>query len=178
MIEILFLVFFVVDLEVQVGQIGIFMLGMEIKLVFNGDKIEICYCGFNVILGYWCVLEQMVEVFDEEGYFCLGDVVCWLDLVYLDCGFMFDGCVVEDFKFYIGIWVSVGLLCVLIVYEGVFYLQDVVIIGQDCNEVGMLIVFNIECCCQLVCLFVEVLWVDVFNVVLVCDFFQGLLECL
>jgi feruloyl-CoA synthase len=70
---------FVADLEVQAGQIGMPTPGMEIKLVPNGDKIEIRYRGPNVTPGYWRAPEQTAEAFDEEGYFRTGDAVRWLD---------------------------------------------------------------------------------------------------
>ncbi|MFX5813330.1 feruloyl-CoA synthase, partial [Acinetobacter baumannii] len=75
----------------QAGQIGIPTPGMEIKLVPNGDKIEIRYRGPNVTPGYWRAPEQTAEAFDEEGYFRSGDAVRWLDPAHPDRGFMFDG---------------------------------------------------------------------------------------
>src|SRR5450830_1520352 len=60
---------FVVEEQVRSGQIGIPTPGMEIKLVPNGDKMEIRYRGPNVTPGYWRAPEQTKEAFDEEGFF-------------------------------------------------------------------------------------------------------------
>lgn len=167
---------FVVDQQVQAGQIGIPTPGMEIKLVPNGDKVEIRYRGPNVTPGYWRAPEQTAEAFDEDGYFRSGDAVRWLDPAHPDRGFMFDGRVAEDFKLYTGTWVSVGPLRALIAHEGAPYLQDAVITGQDRNEVGMLIVPNIERCRQLARLPADASRADVLGAAPVRAFFQGLLE--
>lgn len=60
---------FVVQQQVRSGQIGIPTPGMEIKLVPNGDKMEIRYRGPNVTPGYWRAPEQTREAFDEAGFF-------------------------------------------------------------------------------------------------------------
>jgi feruloyl-CoA synthase len=167
---------FVVDHQVKAGQIGIPTPGMEIKLVPNGDKIEIRYRGPNVTPGYWRAPEQTAEAFDEEGYFRSGDAVRWLDAAHPDRGFMFDGRVAEDFKLYTGTWVSVGPLRALIAHEGAPYLQDAVITGQDRNEVGMLIVPNLERCRQLARLPAEASRAEVLSAPAVRGFFQGVLD--
>ena len=167
---------FVVDHQVKAGQIGIPTPGMEIKLVPNGDKIEILYRGPNVTPGYWRAPEQTADAFDEEGYFRSGDAVRWLDAAHPDRGFMFDGRVAEDFKLYTGTWVSVGPLRALIAHEGAPYLQDAVITGQDRNEVGMLIVPNIERCRQLARLPAEASRAEVLSAPAVRGFFQGVLD--
>lgn len=140
---------FVVQEQVHAGQIGIPTPGMEIKLVPNGDKQEIRYRGPNVTPGYWRAPEQTSEAFDEEGFFCSGDAVKWLNPDHHDLGFMFDGRVAEDFKLYTGTWVSVGPLRARIAHEGAPYLQDAVVTGQDRQEVGILIVPNLVQCRQL-----------------------------
>ncbi|WP_343585123.1 feruloyl-CoA synthase [Herbaspirillum sp.] len=167
---------FVVDEQVRAGQIGIPTPGMEIKLVPNGDKLEIRYRGPNVTPGYWRAPEQTADSFDDEGFFRSGDAVRWLDPEHHDRGFMFDGRVAEDFKLYTGTWVSVGPLRALIAHEGAPYLQDAVITGQDRHEVGMLIVPNIERCRQLARLPADASRAEVVAAPPVRAFFQEMLE--
>lgn len=143
---------FVVHEKVSSGQIGIPTPGMRIKLVPNGDKMEIRYAGPNVTPGYWRAPEQTREAFDEDGYFCSGDAVKWSDPDNRHIGFVFDGRVAEDFKLYTGTWVSVGPLRAAIAHEGAPYLQDAVITGHDRQSIGMLIVPNITQCRQLAAL--------------------------
>ncbi|MFL9878278.1 feruloyl-CoA synthase [Herbaspirillum rhizosphaerae] len=167
---------FVVEEQVRSGQIGIPTPGMEIKLVPNGDKMEIRYRGPNVTPGYWRAPEQTKEAFDEEGFFCSGDAVKWLDPSNHDLGFMFDGRVAEDFKLYTGTWVSVGPLRAVIAHEGAPYLQDAVITGHDRNEVGMLIVPNLERCRQLAGLPAGVSREEIVAAQPVRDFFSNVLQ--
>jgi len=167
---------FVVQEQVHAGQIGIPTPGMEIKLVPNGDKLEIRYRGPNVTPGYWRAPEQTQEAFDEEGFFCSGDAVKWLDPANVDLGFMFDGRVAEDFKLTTGTWVSVGPLRATIAHEGAPYLQDAIVTGHDRSAVGMLIVPNIERCRQLAALPATATRADIAAAPAVRDFFSTLLQ--
>jgi feruloyl-CoA synthase len=140
---------FVVQEQVQAGQIGVPLPGITLKLLPNGDKTEARYRGPNVTPGYWRDPEQSAAAFDEEGFFCSGDAVKWFDPARPDLGFVFDGRVAEDFKLFTGTWVSVGPLRGRIVQEGAPYLQDVVIAGHDRSEVGILILPNRLLCRRL-----------------------------
>ena len=143
---------FVVQEQVRAGQIGVPLPGMTVKLVPNGDKTEVRYHGPNVTPGYWRDAVQTAAAFDEEGFFCSGDAVKWLDPERPDLGFLFDGRVAEDFKLYTGTWVSVGPLRGRIVQEGAPYLQDVVIAGHDRSEIGILVLPNRQHCRRLAAL--------------------------
>ncbi|MES2113778.1 MAG: feruloyl-CoA synthase [Pseudomonadota bacterium] len=143
---------FVVQQQVQAGQIGVPLPGITVKLLADGDKTEIRYRGPNVTPGYWRDPRQSEAAFDEEGYFRSGDAVRWFDPAQPDLGFVFDGRVAEDFKLYTGTWVSVGPLRGRILQEGAPYLQDVVVAGQDRKEVGILILPNRQLCRRLAAL--------------------------
>jgi feruloyl-CoA synthase len=131
------------------GQAGVPLPSLEVKLVPHGDKTEIRYRGPSVTPGYWRAPDQTAKAFDEEGYFCSGDAVKWLDPNDPNQGFMFDGRVAEDFKLVTGTWVSVGPLRAVVAREGAPYLLDSVITGHDRHEVGLLIVPNRALCQQL-----------------------------
>ncbi|MFL9869264.1 feruloyl-CoA synthase [Paraburkholderia fungorum] len=150
----------IVETEVVAGQIGVPLPGMELKLVPVGDgqsrKLEVRYRGPNVTSGYWRAPEQSAEAFDEEGFFCSGDAVRWLDPADPDRGFVFDGRVAEDFKLNTGTWVSVGPLRQRVIAAGSPYVGDVVVTGHDRHEIGVLIVPNLAACRQLAGAFADV----------------------
>lgn len=137
---------FVLEERALAGQIGNPLPGMTFKLVPNGDKTEVRYKGPNVTPGYWKDPQKTAEAFDEEGFFCSGDAVKWLDPNDPRQGFVFDGRVAEDFKLDTGTWVNVGPLRALVAREGAPYLQDSVITGHNRRELGVLIVPNLAQC--------------------------------
>ncbi|WP_306394143.1 feruloyl-CoA synthase [Telluria beijingensis] len=132
--------------DVHAGELGVPSPGMEVKLVACGDKIEVRYRGPSVTPGYWKSPEETASMFDEEGFFCSGDAVKWLDETQPHLGFVFDGRVAEDFKLYTGTWVSVGPLRGRVMHEGAPYVQDVVITGHDRADIGLLIIPNLAQC--------------------------------
>ncbi|HAT29598.1 MAG TPA: feruloyl-CoA synthase [Janthinobacterium sp.] len=167
---------FVVQEQVRAGQIGVPLPGMTVKLVPNGDKTEVRYRGPNVTPGYWRDPEQSAAAFDEEGFFCSGDAVKWVDPERHDLGFVFDGRVAEDFKLYTGTWVSVGPLRGRVVQEGAPYLQDVVVAGHDRGEVGILILPNRQHCRRLAALGEGATDDEVLQAPAVRGFFQSMVQ--
>jgi feruloyl-CoA synthase len=117
---------------------------MKIKLAQSGDKLEIRYKGPNITPGYWRNPQATAESFDEEGYFCTGDAVTWIDESNKDLGLKFDGRIAEDFKLATGTFVSVGPLRAKINGMGAPYVQDSVITGLNMNEVGAMLVATPE----------------------------------
>jgi feruloyl-CoA synthase len=130
---------FVTNPEVKSGHIGLPTAGMELKLVPVDGKTEIRYKGPNVTPGYWRNPEATAECFDEEGFFCTGDAVLWIDDANPHLGLKFDGRIAEDFKLATGTFVSVGPLRARIIAAGAPYTQDAVITGLNRNEVGALL---------------------------------------
>ena len=131
---------FVTSPNVKAGDLGLPSAGMTLKLVQNGDKVEVRYKGPNITPGYWRNDEATYECFDEEGYFCTGDAVKWIDESDIHQGLKFDGRIAEDFKLSTGTFVSVGPLRAKIIAAGAPYIQDVVIAGLNEKEVGALII--------------------------------------
>ena len=130
---------FVTSPNVKAGDLGVPTPGMELKLVPNSDKVEVRYKGPNITPGYWRAPEETQEAFDEEGFFCTGDAVKWIDETDVHQGLKFDGRIAEDFKLATGTFVSVGPLRGKIIAAGAPYIQDVVITGLNRKEVGALI---------------------------------------
>ncbi|MBC5785687.1 feruloyl-CoA synthase [Ramlibacter sp. USB13] len=130
---------FITSPEVKSGYLGLPTPGMELKLVPTEGKTEIRYKGPNVTPGYWRNAEASAESFDEEGFFCTGDAVLWIDENDIHKGLKFDGRIAEDFKLATGTFVSVGPLRAKIIAAGAPYIWDAVITGLNRNEVGALI---------------------------------------
>ncbi|WP_439619347.1 AMP-binding protein [Hyphomonas sp.] len=117
----------------RVGLIGLPLPGMTLKLVPNGAKLEVRVKGPSVMPGYLDSPEKNAEVFDDEGYYCLGDAVTFVDEDHPEKGLIFDGRVGEDFKLSSGTWVSVGTLRPDFVAACSPLIFDAVIAGQDKN---------------------------------------------
>ena len=130
---------FVTTPHSRAGDLGLPGPGMELKLVPTGDKVEIRYRGPNITPGYWRSPEATAEAFDDEGFFCTGDAVQWIDEADIHQGLKFDGRIAEDFKLATGTFVSVGPLRGKIIAAGAPYLQDAVLTGLNLKEVGAMI---------------------------------------
>ena len=130
---------FITNPQVRSGHLGLPTAGMELKLVPVDGKTEVRYKGPNVTPGYWRSPEATAEAFDEEGFFCTGDAVCWIDDGNHHVGLRFDGRIAEDFKLSTGTFVSVGPLRAKIIAAGAPYVQDAVITGLNRGEVGALL---------------------------------------
>jgi feruloyl-CoA synthase len=130
---------FVTNPHVRAGDLGVPTPGLELKLVDVGDKTEVRYRGPNVTPGYWRAPQETQEAFDDEGFFCTGDAVKWIDENNPHLGLKFDGRIAEDFKLSTGTFVSVGPLRGKIIAAGAPYIQDAVITGLNMKEVGAMI---------------------------------------
>lgn len=130
---------FITNPHVQEGHLGVPTAGLELKLVPNADKVEVRYKGPNITPGYWRSKEETQSAFDEDGFFCTGDAVKWIDENNIHLGLRFDGRIAEDFKLATGTFVSVGPLRGKIIAKGAPYIQDVVLTGINKKEVGAMI---------------------------------------
>lgn len=115
----------------RVGLVGLPLPGTTLKLVPNGEKLEVRVKGPSVMPGYLNDPKKNAEVFDEEGFYCLGDAVKFVDESDPNKGLVFDGRVGEDFKLSSGTWVSVGTLRPDFVAACSPLVFDAVICGQD-----------------------------------------------
>ena len=115
------------------------MAGTSIKFLPNGDKLEMRVKGPQVFQGYLNNPEKTAEVFDEDGYYKIGDAGVLIDPDKPEKGIAFNGRVAEDFKLTTGTWVSVGTLRVRLVGALSPGVQDAVITGHDRDRVGALL---------------------------------------
>ena len=130
---------FVTNPNVSAGDLGVPTPGLELKLVDMGGKTEVRYRGPNITPGYWRNDEETKGAFDDEGFFCTGDAVKWIDETDVHLGLKFDGRIAEDFKLATGTFVSVGPLRGKIIAAGAPYVQDVVLTGINLKEVGAMV---------------------------------------
>ncbi len=132
------------------GLIGLPLPGNQFKLVPHADKLELRVKGVNVTPGYYRNAAKTAQAFDEEGFYCLGDAVRFVDPDCPDKGLAFDGRTVEEFKLSNGTWVSAGKLRVQAVEAVNGALSDVVVCGLNREEVTLLGFLNEAYCRRLV----------------------------
>lgn len=128
------------------GNIGVPVPGTELKLVPNGDKLEVRVRGPNVTPGYWKAPEQTAQAFDADGFYLIGDAMAFADPERPELGLFFDGRVSEDFKLTSGTWVSVGTLRVAGIAALAPLAQDIVVTGHNADEVRFLVFPNVAAC--------------------------------
>lgn len=130
----------------RAGDVGLPPPGVELKLVPAGDKLELRLRGPSIMPGYWRQPELTRAVFDEEGYYKIGDALKFVDPDDVSKGFHFDGRLAEDFKLSTGTWVSVGPLRARFLHHCSPYAQDIVIAGHERDDVTALIFLSQDAC--------------------------------
>ncbi|WP_455286260.1 feruloyl-CoA synthase [Cupriavidus necator] len=124
----------------RAGYVGTPAPGCEVKLVPVSGKLEARFRGPHVMSGYWRMPENPAEpIFDEEGFYCSGDALKFVDPARPELGCMFEGRIAEDFKLSSGTFVSVGPLRARVLAAGAPYVQDVAIAGLDRDDIGLLV---------------------------------------
>ncbi|HWV20829.1 MAG TPA: feruloyl-CoA synthase [Devosia sp.] len=134
----------------RAGEIGLPAPGLELKLVPNGQKLEVRLRGPNVTPGYWRQPEKTREAFDEEGFYCIGDALKFVDPDDLSRGLAFDGRVTEDFKLSTGTWVNMAAVRTGLVAACAPLVRDVVLTGLDRNHIGAMIFPDLGACAEMV----------------------------
>ncbi|MEO7222852.1 MAG: feruloyl-CoA synthase [Devosia sp.] len=130
----------------RAGLVGLPAAGLEVKLVPDGEKLELRLRGPNVTPGYWKQPDKTAESFDEEGYYKIGDALKFADPSDISRGFVFDGRVSEDFKLATGTWVNMGGVRTGVIAACAPLIRDVVLTGLDRNHIGALIFADLEAC--------------------------------
>ncbi|MFZ5784615.1 MAG: AMP-binding protein [Pseudomonadota bacterium] len=132
----------------RVGLIGLPYPGVTLKLVPTGEegRYELRLKSVIVTPGYHRQPDLTAQMFDEEGFYRIGDAGRFVDPQDPGWGLVFDGRVVEDFKLASGTFVLVGSLRTAAIAAASPVLQDAVICGQDREYVGLLGFPNIAAC--------------------------------
>ena len=119
--------------------------GISAKLApIEADRYEIRIKGPSVMVRYHRAPEKTSEAFDEEGYFITGDAVRFVDPANPGKGLRFDGRISEDFKLLTGTWVRASALRLELLGALAPLAADVIITGHDRNDIGVLVVPNLE----------------------------------
>jgi feruloyl-CoA synthase len=130
----------------RAGNIGLPAPGCEVKLVPEGDKLELRVRGPNITPGYWKRPDLTAEAFDAEGFYRPGDAARLEDPEEPRRGIVFDGRLGENFKLTSGTWVTVGALRVALIAAAAPIIEDAVITGHDRDEIGLLIFPSLAGC--------------------------------
>lgn len=136
--------------EAASGVVGIPAPGVELKLVPNEGKLELRIKGVSITPGYWRDEAKTAEAYDDEGYYCMGDALKFIEEEKPSRGFYFDGRVAEDFKLDTGTWVSAGTLKASMIRHFAPYIQDVVIVGRDRGFISALVFPDLGHCKDLI----------------------------
>ena len=134
----------------RVGLIGLPFPGVELKMVPCGAKYELRLRGVNVTPGYFGQPELTKKMFDEEGFYCIGDAGIFVDESDPLKGIIFAGRVVEDFKLTTGTFVHVGSLRTDAIAAATPVVHDALVAGQDREFIGLLAWPNLHACRQMV----------------------------
>ncbi|MEH2592617.1 AMP-binding protein [Bradyrhizobium sp. AZCC 1721] len=134
----------------RVGLIGLPFPGVELKMVPCGSKYELRLRGINVTPGYFGQPELTKKMFDEEGFYCIGDAGVFVDEKDPLQGIIFAGRVVEDFKLTTGTFVHVGSLRTDAIAAATPVVHDALVTGQDRPFIGLLAWPNLHACRQIV----------------------------
>jgi feruloyl-CoA synthase len=122
------------------GRVGLPVPGVSLKLARVDGKLEARVKSPYVTPGYWKREDLTAAAFDEEGFFCTGDALNWVDEHDPRQGLRYDGRIAEDFKLTTGIWVRVGLLRDHLLKHLAPEVRDVVIVGENRHYIAVLAV--------------------------------------
>jgi feruloyl-CoA synthase len=132
----------------RVGLIGLPFPGVQLKMVPTGEpgRYELRLKSVIVTPGYFKRPDLTAQMFDEEGFYKIGDAGRFVDEHDPSWGLVFDGRVVEDFKLTSGTFVLVGTLRTAAIAAATPVLQDAVVCGEGRDHVGLLGFPNIAAC--------------------------------
>nr|WP_295469526.1 feruloyl-CoA synthase [Mesorhizobium sp.] len=128
----------------RAGEVGLPAPGLELKLVPNGDKLEVRLRGPNVTPGYWRQPDKTAECFDDEGYYMIGDALKFVDPQDVNRGLLFDGRVSEDFKLNTGTWVNLASVKGAIIRAFAPYVREAVLTGLNRNHIGAMLFLDVD----------------------------------
>jgi feruloyl-CoA synthase len=134
----------------RVGLIGLPFPGVELKMVPCGARYELRPRGPNVTPGYFRQPDLTRTVFDDEGFYCIGDAGVFVDPDDPVQGIIFAGRVVEDFKLTTGTFVHVGSLRTDAIAASTPAIHDALVTGQDRPYIGLLAWPNLHACRQMI----------------------------
>lgn len=125
------------------GLVGLPVPGLELKLVPQGSKLEARVRGPGITPGYLNQPEKTHSAFDDEGFYCLGDALRFVDSAKPENGLAFDGRLSEEFKLINGSFVPAGIVRPALVQASDGLFSDAVICGEGRDDVTALVFLNL-----------------------------------
>jgi feruloyl-CoA synthase len=105
--------------------------------------------GPNVFAGYWRRNDVHEQLFDEEGFYRIGDVGCFADPMDRSQGLAFAGRTAEEFKLLTGTWVQANAVRMATIEALAPLAQDVAVAGENRDFIAVLIFPNWDACRRL-----------------------------
>lgn len=118
--------------------IGLPMPGLSVKMVPAGERYELRMKGTMVAKGYLGREDLAAEIFDEEGFYRIGDTAVFHEPDAPEQGLAFAGRLSEEFKLANGTWVAAGNLSAELLKALSPHVGNVLICGENRNDIGVL----------------------------------------
>jgi feruloyl-CoA synthase len=122
----------------RMGMIGLPVPGTSVRLVPQAGKLDFRVKGPQITSGYLGQPELSAQVFDDEGFYLIGDAARLIDPEDPLQGMIFDGRLSENFKLASGTFVGVGDLRIGAVSAIGGAVTDAVVCGEGRDAVGLL----------------------------------------
>jgi feruloyl-CoA synthase len=122
----------------RMGMIGLPIPGTSVRLVPNAGKLEFRVKGPQITQGYLGRPDLNASIFDDEGFYQIGDAARLVDPADPRQGMVYDGRLSENFKLASGAFVSVGDLRIGAVGAVGDAVTDAVVCGEGRESVGLL----------------------------------------
>lgn len=126
----------------RMGMIGLPIPGTSVRLVPEAGKLDFRVKGPQVTPGYLGRPDLTERVFDDEGFYVLGDAARFVDPADPEQGMIFDGRLSENFKLASGTFVGVGELRIGAIGAIGGAVTDAVVCGEGHEGVGLLLYPN------------------------------------
>lgn len=126
----------------RMGMIGLPIPGTSVRLVPEAGKLDFRVKGPQITSGYLGQPELSAQVFDDEGFYVIGDAARFVEPEDPSQGMIFDGRLSENFKLASGTFVGVGDLRIGAVGAIGGAVTDAVVCGEGREAVGLLLYPN------------------------------------
>jgi feruloyl-CoA synthase len=128
----------VIHFETDLVGLGLPVPGATVKLVPTGDRYEVRVAGPMVTPAYLGHHGSSASIFDDEGFYKLGDLAQFHDPMKPSLGMKFVGRLADEFKLSSGAWVYGGQVRTEILKALAPLALDVVVCGDNRDFVAVL----------------------------------------
>ena len=129
----------------KTGLIGLPHPGFDLKLVpIDDERYEVRIAGKGVMTGYIGRPDLNADIFDEDGFYKIGDTVRLADPNDIMEGLSFAGRLSEEFKLTTGTFVLVGALRLKLLAATSPLLSDLVVCGENRDDIAIMAWLNVD----------------------------------